>query len=813
MRRFKINPVLLLVPIISILMGMAIAQDVPKAVAEKGVFFSTEEDFVTQGPEPRDGNPIISDGDLLNSSGFVYMRNSELLRLFQVKFDLGLDAADVIDINKRSVAFSTELDHPGGMFTAGDLLATNGAILPNSALLAAFHIPRDLDLGLDAVHFIGSKDTISTFLEIVKRQGREYWLKNPEGLMKYLKQYGIDIWFSVEGTAPTVRSPMFLDGDLLSAATGTIVLSNRDALPGTVPAGIPNRGVDFGMDAVTIYRGQMEPIKPRCVDFEDLQLGTEYRVGDTFTDAGVKIAVQRFQWSNGQWTDKGFAKVENGGKAGGSGQELRVNNVNLDFNFGGPCDSLTLLFGEYGGNLNIKINGAFKNFQNFIDINSSSIGGVHVHVVPGPSVNKGSLKLVGTINSFAIGGQELWIDHICCCCPHGIGRILFSTEIKGMRPIFTDGDVIRAGNGVVMPNHDLIQHFKPKAKFLGLDALSLGIEPVPRMCVNQITHIGGLKTHVANIGTDGRAKLLLINPTHPTYHPFGDHIPIWGEICDDVIRFRVLYDDLSDGPDYPTGDPIAVQWGKWKLKDFNMGTGCTVNWPLDWGTTNPNGWYDGVLFRKYRDMGNSADCNNDLALTNWDTGPSSNPNSLTPATPKVSDGLYAVWLEWETASGIDREPMPHNVRVDNHYTTIHALEIPVGIGHCPIFSGTNTSFMVRGQFSDDHFLSYQLVIDGDCYPGSGHAYGRHYYYDSTPESANLDDTGTKPDGSVVDLHKVDLTDVPPPGQKLKDCAYSVKLKVWDRTIIGCWSTYGGPWDGHFRSWVYDEKYFTYKTSP
>lgn len=249
MREFKISPLLLLVSITCMLMGSATAQEVPKEVIERGVFFSTEEDFVTQGPQPRDGNPIISDGDLLSSAGQVYMRNSKLLSAFKVRFDLGLDAADVIDIKGGFVAFSTELDHPRGMFTAGDLLAINGAVLPNSSLLVKFDLPRGLDLGLDAVHFIGKQEAIIKFLRVVKERGREFWLEKPEALIEYLKKYDINIWFSTEGTAPSPNAPRFLDGDLLSAADGAIVGRNAWLLPSSVPAGILKRGVDFGLDA------------------------------------------------------------------------------------------------------------------------------------------------------------------------------------------------------------------------------------------------------------------------------------------------------------------------------------------------------------------------------------------------------------------------------------------------------------------------------------------------------------------------------------------------------------------------------------
>jgi len=45
-----------------------------------------------------------------------------------------------------------------------------------------------------------------------------------------------------------------LDGDLLSAASGTIEAANSDLLPLSVPAGIlgPDPGVDFGLDSITL---------------------------------------------------------------------------------------------------------------------------------------------------------------------------------------------------------------------------------------------------------------------------------------------------------------------------------------------------------------------------------------------------------------------------------------------------------------------------------------------------------------------------------------------------------------------------------
>ncbi|MGB3458119.1 MAG: hypothetical protein WBB08_02255 [Halobacteriota archaeon] len=242
--------VLTVIPVMSQSKDENVTHFIPEVDKATGIckmlYYSTEEDFVTQGPEPPDGNPIISDGDLLGPGCVVFARNKKLLEKFDTERDLGLDAADVLDEKRFLVAFSTSLDDPNGQFTAGDLLVTNGAVIPNIALLAKCDIQR-ADLGLDAVHFIGDVDSIIKFLEHASTVSRDEWLKNLPGL---LEEYNIDIWFSTEGTAPTPEAPQFLDGDLLSARTGTIVFANRDLLPSSVPAGIPDRGVDFGLDAV-----------------------------------------------------------------------------------------------------------------------------------------------------------------------------------------------------------------------------------------------------------------------------------------------------------------------------------------------------------------------------------------------------------------------------------------------------------------------------------------------------------------------------------------------------------------------------------
>ncbi|MDW3224326.1 MAG: hypothetical protein R8G34_15835 [Paracoccaceae bacterium] len=257
----------------------AVAQDDPC----RGLLFSTSEDFITRGPEPKDGNPIISDGDLLawdvSAGARICRRNADLIRQFDIsRVDLGLDAVASVDERHELIAFSTELDSVNGdQFTAGDLLFTNGGIIPNAALLTLFQIPRSLDLGLDAVTLVGDEGRLRRLAELA-RSGR--LRESPEQLVGFLKELDVDIWFSTEGTPPEIGKPVFLDGDLLSARGGVIVRSNATLLP-ALPAGIPVRGVDFGLDAFTPALDPIENVPVELMSTEIVGFGpTPFTDGD-----------------------------------------------------------------------------------------------------------------------------------------------------------------------------------------------------------------------------------------------------------------------------------------------------------------------------------------------------------------------------------------------------------------------------------------------------------------------------------------------------------------------------------------------------
>jgi hypothetical protein len=202
-----------------------------------------------------------------------------------------------------------------------------------------------------------------------------------------------------------------------------------------------------------------------CLDFEDLVLGTQFSSGDIITTAGVKVYVREFMWSNGTVTPSGFAKVENGGMAGGSGNELAINNINLAFEFPSTIQDFILLFGEYGGNLNIEINGVFHNFEDFKDIDGMNLGGVGISVQGGLGNDMGVLELTGPIDVLMVGGQELFIDHECeprACID--FENLTAGTTYNVGDLFSSDGAIIEVrdftwGNGTATPSgHSLVDN-------------------------------------------------------------------------------------------------------------------------------------------------------------------------------------------------------------------------------------------------------------------------------------------------------------------------------------------------------------------
>lgn len=155
----------------------------------------------------------------------------------------------------------------------------------------------------------------------------------------------------------------------------------------------------------------------QCAAFEDLTLGARYVVGDSFSST-LQFEVKPFKWLDGSDTSTGFVEVSNGLMAAGSGQELTVNNARVRLLLPATATApaivaLGVRFGEYGGNVNLLINGALQNVENLAALDGMTIGGAVVSVTGGLGNDAGELRIEGLIHEFEIGGQEFFLDDVC----------------------------------------------------------------------------------------------------------------------------------------------------------------------------------------------------------------------------------------------------------------------------------------------------------------------------------------------------------------------------------------------------------------
>ncbi|MGV7223660.1 MAG: hypothetical protein ACQ9MH_19295 [Nitrospinales bacterium] len=152
-----------------------------------------------------------------------------------------------------------------------------------------------------------------------------------------------------------------------------------------------------------------------CLRFTDQAPSATYNVGDVITTSRTNIAVEKFQWGNGNWTTSGKARIDTRNYSKGSGNDLNAENVNLRFLFDYPVGKITFKFGELGGNNNIRVNNEFRNVQNLVSLNGTTIGSAQVTVNAIQQGNNwhGMMTIDGNINNFSIGGQELYLDDIC----------------------------------------------------------------------------------------------------------------------------------------------------------------------------------------------------------------------------------------------------------------------------------------------------------------------------------------------------------------------------------------------------------------
>jgi hypothetical protein len=158
-----------------------------------------------------------------------------------------------------------------------------------------------------------------------------------------------------------------------------------------------------------------------CFDFSSMPVGASFSVGDSVVTPTATIDMRPFQWSNGVWTNAGYAEVDASNNAQGTpNKELEVNNIVVRVIPNTPAYAANYLYASFGGNINFAVNNDFRNINNPPSVlDGAFVGGSDITVIS-TSVLGGEFGEViitpagaASINRFAIGGQEFFIDDVC----------------------------------------------------------------------------------------------------------------------------------------------------------------------------------------------------------------------------------------------------------------------------------------------------------------------------------------------------------------------------------------------------------------
>ena len=197
------------------------------------------------------------------------------------------------------------------------------------------------------------------------------------------------------------------------------------------------------LDVVAVYTAvganklietlHMERVPPRrvtagpsrvCIGFEPpLAAGTQYGApaghssGDeVLVTNGIAMSVHDFNLLSGS-TAFNEASIDVAPIAFGSTQSLRLNNINVEFDFtgiGALVREVDFEFLDLGGHENLSVNGS-PVFVGELSSIGGAIGGVmtSVTVTPVSGGQVGRVVLTGAIERVMVGGQEFWIDNVC----------------------------------------------------------------------------------------------------------------------------------------------------------------------------------------------------------------------------------------------------------------------------------------------------------------------------------------------------------------------------------------------------------------
>lgn len=166
------------------------------------------------------------------------------------------------------------------------------------------------------------------------------------------------------------------------------------------------------------------PVSASTIDFENIPVGTVFGFpsdmpGDVVitTVDGIEVSVQELLVNNNPVPFASGAHATVGGEFDPffPTTPVSMDNIAFLFDFSNAdfdVDFVSLEFQEFGGVSNFAVNGVLNEYP-LID-GAGGLSQIPTNVAPGVTavVNEDTIILMGSIDSFLIGGQELGIDNV-----------------------------------------------------------------------------------------------------------------------------------------------------------------------------------------------------------------------------------------------------------------------------------------------------------------------------------------------------------------------------------------------------------------
>lgn len=271
--------------------------------------------------------------------------------------------------------------------------------------------------------------------------GNELQLTNAQVTVEFLGASRVEISYGtpgiggvrlgVNGSTLLVGSFTQLDSQFLGG--GAIQVTGDSNQGKIVIRGGDITSITIGGNQVSIDRicHTDRTLGENCVDFEAAPPLTIYSYDNFafFEEDDLIFYPIPFDLSSSEDISGGITQITTNQMAGHLGKELWLSNATMQI-FGPACmEDLAFRFGEYGGIVNLRINDQQVIIDDMIALNGVTLGGVSITVstIPVAGGVVGLVQLDGLVFSLEIGGQDLYIDHLCYdeCPPISVGDIVF----------------------------------------------------------------------------------------------------------------------------------------------------------------------------------------------------------------------------------------------------------------------------------------------------------------------------------------------------------------------------------------------------